>query len=129
MDLMRRAPAALLLLVFSFPLIAPLFASGPDESQLPACCRRNGKHHCAMAMAGMGLVNVPSGYVVVSEKCPYSPFTHAPLMLPHVFFRQSAAAINSSACLAGIVREAEAGYRISADRTRPKRGPPATLAA
>lgn len=128
-NLMRRAPAALLLLVFSFPLIAPLFASGPDESQLPACCRRDGKHHCAMAMGGMELANVPSRYIVVSEKCPCCPFTHAQLMLPHVYFRAAAAVVGSSACRVDIIREAEAGYRISADRARPKRGPPATLAA
>lgn len=125
---MRRAPAALLLLLLSYPLIAPLFASGPDESQLPACCRRNGKHHCAMYMA-MGLSYVPPRFVVVSEKCPYSPFTHAQLMLPHVFFRQATSIVDRPASLADIVSEAEAGYRISTDRARPKRGPPATLAA
>jgi hypothetical protein len=126
---MRRVPAALLLLALSLPLIAPLFAFGADESELPACCRRNGKHHCAMNMATMALASVPSRYLVVSEKCPYSPFSHAPLMLPHVFFRPATAFIERAACLADIVREAEAGYRISADRARPKRGPPGTLAA
>jgi len=128
MNLMRRAPAALLLLVFSLPLIAPLLVSGPDESQLPACCRRDGKHHCAMAMAGMTLENIPSRFVVVSEKCPYSCFTHAQLMLPHVFFRSTSALTAHAASIADVVRETEAGYRISADRARHKRGPPAQLA-
>lgn len=128
MNLMRRAPAALLLLLLSLPLIAPLFASTPDDSQLPACCRRNGRHHCAMSMA-MGLANIPSRFVVVSEKCPYSPFTHAQLMLPHVFFRHAAALLERPASLAESVREAEAGYRISAERTRTQRGPPAVFAS
>ena len=45
----RRILASLLLVLFGFSLIAPaLFASDPD-SKLPACCRRNGKHHCALA--------------------------------------------------------------------------------
>jgi hypothetical protein len=127
MVLMRRAPAALLLLLLSLPLIAPLLVSAPDESQLPACCRRDGKHHCAMA--GMALQNIPSRFVVVSEKCPYCPFLHAQLMLPHIFFRPASAFTAHAASIADIVRETEAGYRISADRARHKRGPPARLAS
>jgi hypothetical protein len=44
---MRRALASLLLATISFPLIAgTLFAD--LESKVPACCRRNGAHHCSM---------------------------------------------------------------------------------
>lgn len=43
---MRRILASLLLALVGFSLIAPaLFASDAD-AKLPACCRRNGKHHC-----------------------------------------------------------------------------------
>ncbi|MGB9030480.1 MAG: hypothetical protein WCC27_10205 [Acidobacteriaceae bacterium] len=122
---MRRAFAAALVLIFSLPLIAPLLASTPDESQLPACCRRNGKHHCAMSMQ-MG--NIPSRFRVVSEKCPYSPFAHSPLLRPHPYTSVSApAASRQTAGPAAIVGAAEAGYRISADRARHKRGPPRLL--
>ena len=39
--------ATFLLVWFSFSLIAPaVFAN--RQSDLPACCRRDGKHHCAM---------------------------------------------------------------------------------
>jgi hypothetical protein len=124
---MRRAFAALLVLVFSFPLIAPALASSPDASQLPACCRRNGKHHCAM---GMEMGGSPARSHLLSEKCPYSPFARTPLMLRHA----AAPAIHASGAghaegLAAIAGEAEAGYRISADRARYKRGPPAAVAA
>jgi hypothetical protein len=48
----RRALAAVLLVLFSFSLIpSSAFASDP-ESRLPACCRRNGKHHCVIATEG-----------------------------------------------------------------------------
>lgn len=47
---MRRFGGAIALLVISFPLIEPLLFSGP-ESNLPACCRRDGKHKCTMMMA------------------------------------------------------------------------------
>jgi hypothetical protein len=123
---MRRALAATLVVIFSLPLIAPLLASTPAESQLPACCRRNGKHHCAMSME-MG--NLPSHYRTVSEKCPFSPLAHTPLMRPHAFNSVSApVASRQAAGPAAIVRAAEAGYRISVDRARHKRGPPRLLA-
>jgi len=123
---MRRAFAVTLVLVFSLPLIAPLLTSTPDDSQLPACCRRNGRHHCAMSMQ-MG--NVPSRFRVVTERCPYSPFAHTPLLQPHPFISVSAPAASRQAVgPAAIVGAAEAGYRVSADRARHKRGPPGLLA-
>jgi hypothetical protein len=121
----RRAFSILLLLVFSLPLIAPAFAFAPDDSQLPACCRRDGKHHCAM---NMQVGSIPSTFHVISARCPYSPFTHGPLMAQHVFAAPADSAfINPASGTANLVREAEAGYRISADRTRHKRGPPTLL--
>lgn len=45
---MRRALSSLLILLFWLgPLSVVLPASA--ESRLPACCRRHGAHHCAMA--------------------------------------------------------------------------------
>ncbi|MGA8043845.1 MAG: hypothetical protein WCA37_13695 [Terracidiphilus sp.] len=47
---MRRALALVLMLFFGLgPLTATLQAE--DDSRLPACCRRHGAHHCAMADA------------------------------------------------------------------------------
>ena len=47
---MQRTLALLLMLLFGLgPLTATLQAS--DASRLPACCRRHGTHHCAMADA------------------------------------------------------------------------------
>lgn len=123
---MRRALAILLVTLFSLPLIAPAFASAPDDSQLPACCRRGGKHQCAMAME-MG--NIPSHFHVISEKCPYSPFGHAPFLVPHPLATPTVA--NGTGNTLGpvaVIRAAEAGHRISTDRTRHKRGPPQSLA-
>ncbi|MFP5226776.1 MAG: hypothetical protein ACLGXA_04055 [Acidobacteriota bacterium] len=121
---MRRALAVLLVTVFSLPLIAPAFASPPGDAQLPACCRRGGKHHCAMSME---LQNIPSRFHVVSERCPYAPFGHAPFLVAHALATKTAAAASNAPGPAAVVRAAEAGYRISADRARHKRGPPAVL--
>ncbi|HEY1498013.1 MAG TPA: hypothetical protein VGF88_00410 [Acidobacteriaceae bacterium] len=123
---MRRAFAIALVLAFSLPLIAPALASGPDESQLPACCRRDGKHHCALTVE---VGNIPSGAHVVSSKCPYSPCPATPLLQPHLFAGVSLPAVaGPTAGTAAVIRAAEAGYRISADRARHKRGPPELLA-
>ena len=47
---MRRVLSILLVLFFGFgPLAATVGAS--DDAGLPACCRRNGAHHCAMSAA------------------------------------------------------------------------------
>jgi hypothetical protein len=110
-----------LLVGFSLPLIAPLFASGVPEASLPACCRRSGKHHCMMT-AG------PSHDRTVAEKCPFSAFAGLALMLPHAFSRaHRRGAEVAFAGQAAVVRDVEAGYRISHDRTRQKRGPPSFL--
>jgi hypothetical protein len=65
---MRRAIAVALLALFSWMLIAPLFA--PDaEASLPPCCRRHGKHHCMMQrlLAASGRLG---GSPAVQEPCP-----------------------------------------------------------
>jgi len=70
---MRRALASFLAAVFSFPLIAAA-VHAHAASDLPACCRRNGKHHCAMAdMARQG--ELPAGPAVTASqpKCPLFP--------------------------------------------------------
>lgn len=119
---MRRFLAAMLVLVFSGPLIAPIFTATVDESALPACCRRNGKHHCMMVAMMMG--EIP-GHPVVAEKCPYSPFAGLAIMLPHAFVSHLRTAIvRHAAVLAAAVPQAEAGYRVSFHRSRQKRGPP-----
>jgi len=68
----RRIIASLLLVLFSFSLVAPaLFASDPD-SKLPACCRRNGQHHCAMTTGSGSL-----GPALQAAKCAAFPSINA----------------------------------------------------
>jgi hypothetical protein len=44
---MRRLLASLLLVLISLSLVSPVLASA-TKSNVPACCLRNGKHHCEM---------------------------------------------------------------------------------
>jgi len=71
--IVRRIPASLLLLLFSFSLITPLLAA-PNEAKLPACCRRDGKHRCA-AMASQATHS--SGLKIATAPCSQYPQTKA----------------------------------------------------
>jgi hypothetical protein len=121
---MRRSVAIFLALLFSWMLVLPAFAASA-ESNLPACCRKNGKHHC---MIGMGRPSASSAsFAAVGEKCPH--FLHS-TVATHV--ETFTPALNQ-AIFAGIVRhpaaspQSEAGYRASHLRSQQKRGPPSFL--
>lgn len=120
---MRRLLASALVLAFFSPLIAPAFTASARDAGLPACCRRNGKHHCMMYRMAMGLE--PSPYRTVADKCPYSPFAHLSILIFHGYpADQTPVAAAHRIVLAARVPQAEAGYRISFFRSRQKRGPP-----
>jgi hypothetical protein len=123
---MRRAVSLSLLLVFSWMLIAPPVAQDA-EANLPACCRGNGKHHCAMR-GTMRLAGSQRGFTSVSEKCPYVPAStcavHSATFKPETGARLFATVVFSPVCAAQV----EAVYRDSFHRSHPKRGPPALLA-
>jgi len=122
---MRRAIALLLMLVFSSMLIAPLFASDP-EANLPACCRRNGKHHCTMQR--MPGTDGSPGFALLREKCPCYPAgtvaVHSMQFVPESGRRFHAAAYRSSL----IVRPEPPAIRAAFLGGHPKRGPPSPLA-
>jgi len=73
---MRRstAIAVLLLLLSSWgtPFLSAL--TGRTEESLPACCRRNGKHHCMMSLGERRQLGGPyRQFNPPAEKCPYAP--------------------------------------------------------
>lgn len=119
---MRRFSAILMLAIFSFSLMSPLFGSDPNAN-LPACCRRNGKHHCAMAM-GVGASQ--SGPALGNNaKCPMYPGC--------AFARGGSLAVQTHSTSS--VTRADNGRQLSAQRDRfnlrvlsanahHKRGPP-----
>lgn len=72
---MRRITPTLLALLLSFPLIAPLLYSGA-EPPLPPCCRRDGKHKCAVMPKSAAPVE---GVALVTGggRCPLYPSAQA----------------------------------------------------
>lgn len=126
---LRRLLSILLLVAFGLPVVSPLFAMvRTDEARLPACCRRDGKHHCMMGMSD----RARQGQSVLSfgtpvEKCPYCP---SALVAAHIDYL---AAPTAHAVFASLVShpsgiaQTESLRRISRDRSHQKRGPPAFL--
>lgn len=117
----RRGFSILLVLIFLLGPLATLPAASEDAS-LPACCRRNGEHHCAMAMQGLAAATaVPAGVspiLRVPSQCPYYPHVavrNAPVHAVVVSFPQSAVLL---------VRP----YRRSAGRAAPLMNPVTPLA-
>jgi len=65
---MHRAITAFLLAVISLPLIVAAVC-GDELSHSPACCRRDGQHHCKMA----GTESPSDGPVVAPARCQSWP--------------------------------------------------------
>ncbi|HTQ57408.1 MAG TPA: hypothetical protein VMI94_23220 [Bryobacteraceae bacterium] len=122
---MRRVLAWLLVSSFSFSLIGPALITDAD-SDLPACCRRGGQHHCAMADMGQD-ASPTSGPAVRAhaDKCPYFPKGGA--LLPHADAGLAPAALPIvAATFTQMAAESHpaSGYRSGLSRSHQKRGPP-----
>jgi hypothetical protein len=126
---MRRPIAIFMLLIFGLFLGAPLLATSNLQNDLPACCRRNGSHHCVTRMMegdpGSRKVSAPA------ERCPFFPHigqltqVQNPAIGPSPAGAFYAALESHPACQT----QSEAQRRISFDRSRQKRGPPAAALA
>ena len=130
---MRRLLSISLLLLLVLPIVSPLFAATPSEATLPACCRRNGKHHCSMGtIMGTALQQSSSQSPTaqsstIREKCPYLLTVQAPAHL--LFTPDEIQAVIHTGILSQPAAHAqtEALLKISFDRSQHKRGPPALL--
>jgi hypothetical protein len=115
-----------LLIAFGAPFVAPIFAATSDsQTNLPACCRRHGKHHCAMPSSTQG---GHSGDVFRAPPCPFYPAAAqqtriagaslaAPLW-PFIPVHRDSAALLSR----------QRGAQIAAASAHLKRGPPSRFA-
>ena len=134
--MLRRLLSILLFGAILLPQIAPMLSIGAmAQSALPACCRRGGKHQCAMSVAErariMGeqddAVPKPVRFNTPLERCPYRQRSLVAAHL-HVFTPASAAKHTTFLLRApSASAQAECLRRISFDRSRQKRGPPSLL--
>jgi hypothetical protein len=128
---LKRLLAILLLTVFGLPLVSPVFALSRDAGKsLPACCRRSGTHHCMGGMATEDPAASHQGkFLAPVEKCPYYPV--ASVVVHHDISTPPASRIlpASLASHPSGLAQTESKRRISRDRSRQKRGPPASFCA
>lgn len=119
---MRRLLAAALLSLISLALVLPLLL--PADSALPPCCRRHGKHHCAMMEVFLGH---RTGVQTLRERCPFERLgktvAHTAAYRPEPSARFLAICLG----LPARVAQVQALGRIAFDRSRLKRGPPPIL--
>ena len=125
---MRRPLSAILLLVFSLPLISPVLALAPDsDANLPACCRRNGAHHCTGMVHPAAPSHSGTSLSTVEQHCPAYPAVVTPVR------HGDLSTHTASLIFAGIVShptikpQTHARARVARDRSRQKRGPPQNL--
>jgi hypothetical protein len=118
----RRITGVLLLLLLTIPSVTPLFARSA-QADLPACCRRSGKHHCAehMQMPDSNQTQFRSAGMT----CPMFPARlatpgHSPQILPTNSQSFYSAVVSHPA----IHAQTEISYRICWSRSQQKRGPP-----
>jgi hypothetical protein len=124
----RRLISIALLLIFSFPLISPLFALGGDsESRLPVCCRRHGKHHCTMSAEQMAALLYGEQVTPLRSKCPLFPKPTVPVPQQTLFFDQSGFVFAEALSHRAQRRRTEASIHIALEGARHKRGPPTVL--
>src|SRR5690348_10984267 len=71
LDLAQRSVATGLLCLLATLGLDPIVVSGP-QSNLPACCRSNGKHHCSMTPMG-GSATEGTAFNATAPKCPFCP--------------------------------------------------------
>jgi hypothetical protein len=124
----RRVLSIVLLLLFSAPLISPLLAlTASSEMNLPACCRRNGAHHCMMkaqptesSSAGINLSAIP-------QRCPAYPAAVTPVRHGNLSVHAASLIFAEIVSHPAIKIQTEALARVALDRARQKRGPPTEL--
>lgn len=126
--ILQKFLAILMLAIIGGFYAAPLVqaASNDPDAGLPACCRRHGKHHCAMM--DFYLKSVASGAPVVRyipEHCPFYPHSKTvPAVSSHAGLAPSAAFFAAVVSHTAVRPQTHAVYSLSLDRSRQKRGPP-----
>jgi hypothetical protein len=126
--IVRRILSIALLFVFSFPLISPLLAlTAGSEMNLPACCRRNGAHHCAGMMDPAQSSNGGTNLSAIPQRCPAYSAVVASVRHGNLSFQAASLIFAEIVSHPAIKFQTEARSRVALDRARQKRGPPTEL--
>jgi len=128
---LQKLLAMLMLVLFGGFYAAPLVQgrSSDPESTLPACCRRHGRHQCAMMDQAMKSTSSGGSQIgSTPQHCPFYPHsTTAPVVRSHAGLAPSSAFFANVLSHPAVQPQTRAVYRLSLDRSRQKRGPPLVL--
>lgn len=127
---LRRLLSIAILLVIAAPAIAPLFVlSATTGRDVPACCRRNGKHHCMMLEAQRAAMADGREHVVslVREKCPFQPKASPATRSLQTIADADSAVLTDLVIRPALSPQSRCLQRISFQDSHQRRGPPAEL--
>ena len=128
----RRLFAITLLAVLLGPLAAPLFALSTSDTNLPACCRKEGKHHCMMSAEDRAAIaafnNALPQFSQTPAPCPFAPRLLPTAHTTHFALTASTTAVAAITAHPNRTAQTESRLRIAATRSRHKRGPPSRSA-
>jgi hypothetical protein len=107
--------------------LASVWSGKVDESRLPACCRRNGKHHCAMGSEASQTAD-SSGETTFSanDSCPFMPHALTSTAPSVAAIAASAAKSSALPSLLRVEHGVVTAAQMSDRRSWPKRGPPSS---
>ena len=111
---MRRIPASFLLVLLCFGFALPFLEAQPGT---PACCRRDGKHHC-------GISPNSDGFHASAPNCPYR--TVGVLTAPSTALNVRSGVLTIGAHEPFLIRTAPPKVAVPTSDNTQKRGPPAS---
>lgn len=124
-ETVRRLIGITLLLLFSAPLISPLLAlTASTAANLPACCRRNGAHHCMMNMDQTESSGSAPSLSAIPRKCPAYPAAVTPIQHGDLSTHAASLIFAEIVSHPSVRTQTAARARVALDRSRQKRGPP-----
>jgi hypothetical protein len=124
---MRRGFSLFLILLIT---LGPLAATvqGDDDSRVPACCRRDGAHHCVMSEAAARLIaEAYAGKSIFTAPSTCPRFPGSVYTVTNSIHALAAAPVDLSGLAVNPLSPsaAQGAARISEARTRSSRAPPA----
>jgi hypothetical protein len=124
----RRLIGITLLLLFSLPLISPVLAlAASSDANLPACCRRNGAHHCMMKTQRTELSGHGASFSAIPQRCPAYPAMVTSVRHGDLSFYTASLIFAEVVSHPSVKVQIKARARVALDRSRQQRGPPTDL--
>jgi hypothetical protein len=124
----RRVLTFTLLLLFSLPLISPLLAlTASSDANLPACCRRNGVHHCTSMTRSPQLPGSETSLSAIPQHCPAYPAVITQVRHGDLSFHAASLIFAGIVSHPSVKTQTLARARVALDSSCQKRGPPSHL--